>query len=1798
MGSSRDGIVGPTERLPLLPRDLPGVAPPHQAVDTGSPHPGEPNVVPRPSDSSSWHGTDLLPRFLSGAGSFGPPHRWVRRVRAVVLAAVALTAIILAATTTTTAAADELSRMGGTSVGGSARRGWFSASRTVDDRREDAETPPPPPLGSRRAAGGRAGEARVPFGSARLGESIGEERPREKEPPSRMGSTPGMMRAPRTGVDGTLEDDDDDDDASRWPPYGSEADARPWDRWRAARRGDRREPETPRWDRRAPLPTLLRREDADADDDDAERGLVAWLRRRLERFGLGERPAAASPFAAPRASVVSLRPARSSVFAREEEEDTARRADPASLGESESAVGPIPSVYAVDGDVFGNDAQGQRPATAAPRGGWAETPLHAVVLPDGATESIARLTLRDGDWLFATEALPWARLVVNGAEVAAPAKVRPGDLLALRVRCDPRVSAEGGGGRGARSATVRYGTPERSGTLRCSSAFHGAVPSPSEEEPPGRARRPTMDDGLAAAALGGGAKSALAAPLGGSSQNTANDTALGTETVFLVAPEPDQWMLAPPLEHPPVVVEGLGPGVTAPVTVRLGGTYATDLGPPEVPDGVRNGVELKVNGTVVTTSGAPLGKVPVWTRRGPPLTVPRPVTKLGGDPAEVVVRDGDRLRLRVRSPSTPGDDAHVVVFIGGVPVGDVIVHTASTPAEAAAAAALMNASTPAAAMNVGDVTPVDPPITSDHMARRDGDVVIGAMRAVPANATVRLPTAGFLTVSGVLRHDEFPLNVHAFERADEAGAMAARAAEEAATAKMEAAAADRPDVDAWLHAWLSALGEGDDVALPDWVEVRVEGEAVTPPTSVWLGRRVEVFVKAPPAHGVARHVVVRAGEQTWAATVLAEDGASIPAEAAAHALREAVDADVAAMIARARLHAEAAAAAAAASMPSLEGLDPSALQEALAKMHETFQDAVDGSMHETFQEAVDGSMHGTFQDAGDGSPLNVTAHPGTQTLFFDVAAHPDEVVIFPRNPSRSPSGMDDGDGGNVELLFPGGAGVHEGELPPLEGLGSNRSCDITVVASEESAAMHPSSGNLGDAPNWAELLVNGTRVDALPFRARDGDHIGLAVVSSPTPGTNRIVTLACTLASAPSDTTGFVGHDDVGQFVLFNATAVVRTVSALDPTVTSPSHFQEVTAMIDALNISSPDVSSTALVDSLRESSAIDDALRAVANESSRVPTCTPAEERLRRAAGPAGLVSDRASVYAYDEDDAAQTNPNLCGTRPACAPETAPSEGTRDVVFIVDASAAMGSAVFYDHVLDLLKTMFCASFEETQSQASVILYPAPPGLVPEACGAYYVAVPLARYTTAEWFARLDALRADPTACCDGSGAAGAAPLAEALDGAGQELAARGVGPLDRSLVVIVNAGVPSPPLREESCSETAPEAFTSFTRSYPFERSSADGRNLTGCSYAWRYVPAAAARLREAGTRIAAVNVARGAGALAVPAAVAHLVGAPWPGPCNASGDCAVAAHYGGVLGRWVYAAPEAEDARASSEGSTDNITDWTPVLGVGETEGVNVSSSSEKIRSMFEYDPGPRVACEARLNVDPSSRRRAAVVSLPLSAHLASLHEWSDVAVAAAVAPLMCHASTNVCASTTSEEGMRTDGENGDGAGAVAAQCGAQATGAGVNGTAACLDALAFAVCGRVTVSDANVSAQGTTDNEVGELGSEGPHEECFNDGELIIAEAAGDDDDGVFAVYACDRVCRHRNQTTTEVGTVAVAERRLGRAELEVTCEVGSSCELGEMKRWAPGEEANDRRDQVTRQVDRSIPAEGPIASLGAA
>jgi hypothetical protein len=551
----------------------------------------------------------------------------------------------------------------------------------------------------------------------------------------------------------------------------------------------------------------------------------------------------------------------------------------------------------------------------------------------------------------------------------------------------------------------------------------------------------------------------------------------------------------------------------------------------------------------------------------------------------------------------------------------------------------------------------------------------------------------------------------------------------------------------------------------------------------------------------------------------------------------------------------------------------------------------------------------------------------------------------------------------------------------------------------------------------------------------------------------------------------------------------------------------------------------------------------------------------------------ERALPNEYDPQNA---KPNLCGaTRPVCANRadvsfleeekassssssssslgslgsqpmtTQVSSNDRDVVFVVDVSDAVTRRAFDEKLTELLLTLFCASHEGSDSQAGVVLYPARSKSVFEkTCGAYEVAVPLARYTTEEWFDLVEGLRNDPDACCgvgtsQNAAAPGTAPLAEALDGAGLEFASRGAHDPKKRLAVIVSSGTPAPAVKDESCSETSSSAFSSMTRTFPFNHAESDGGVVNACTYETvsasvfgngdDFVSSDSSDSSEDSSFRESWRGAAGA---------AHFLGAPWPGACGADGHCALSARYGGSLGRWVY--EKSDDETELPNGSE------------GANPSASLGAASKKVPA-FRYDPGEPQTCSFDIPSDRAGRSAIAVVSEPHAAHLATIHEWRDWnAVARTAARLMCEPSTpHACAT-----------EEDDGVGVAVSQC----RGAAVpsestrDDTTACLRGLVMAACGRV-----NLRQEGEP------LGDAKHDKKCHVDGRLL-RDADASDAGLVYGVLACNEVCVGGD----EDGNGNESEpRAFGRVEVDVTCAPGEACAAGEVRRYAAGDAADARR-----------------------
>jgi len=237
----------------------------------------------------------------------------------------------------------------------------------------------------------------------------------------------------------------------------------------------------------------------------------------------------------------------------------------------------------------------------------------------------------------------------------------------------------------------------------------------------------------------------------------------------------------------------------------------------------------------------------------------------------------------------------------------------------------------------------------------------------------------------------------------------------------------------------------------------------------------------------------------------------------------------------------------------------------------------------------------------------------------------------------------------------------------------------------------------------------------------------------------------------------------------------------------------------------------------------------------------------------------------------------------PLCA-----STAGRDVVIVVDASAAMGAELFYGNMIDMLHDLYC-TLEGSDSQVGVLLLPGSSN--PFVCDAYSSYIPLQRHTPQAFHDALEDLRADTEACCGGS-----VPLAQGLKAAKGLIEDYGVFDKKDASVIFVTASEPSTPVQEETCSSLSLSEFKDLTRSHPFNKVE-DGEDLTSCHYKLRSVPAAAAELKLMGARLSVLTVP---GVSGTNPPSAYYTGSPWPEKCTADGTCAFSAPYGGDRGFW----------------------------------------------------------------------------------------------------------------------------------------------------------------------------------------------------------------------------------------------------------------------------------------------------------
>lgn len=87
----------------------------------------------------------------------------------------------------------------------------------------------------------------------------------------------------------------------------------------------------------------------------------------------------------------------------------------------------------------------------------------------------------------------------------------------------------------------------------------------------------------------------------------------------------------------------------------------------------------------------------------------------------------------------------------------------------------------------------------------------------------------------------------------------------------------------------------------------------------------------------------------------------------------------------------------------------------------------------------------------------------------------------------------------------------------------------------------------------------------------------------------------------------------------------------------------------------------------------------------------------------------------------------------PPCA-----KRGNRDIVFLVDASDSMSPSNFYGQMLDFVQTAFCAFDSADTNRAAMITF----------ARQIVTRIPLAKYSAAQWFNKVDLVRDDSTVCC------------------------------------------------------------------------------------------------------------------------------------------------------------------------------------------------------------------------------------------------------------------------------------------------------------------------------------------------------------------------------------------------------------------------------------------------------------------
>lgn len=309
----------------------------------------------------------------------------------------------------------------------------------------------------------------------------------------------------------------------------------------------------------------------------------------------------------------------------------------------------------------------------------------------------------------------------------------------------------------------------------------------------------------------------------------------------------------------------------------------------------------------------------------------------------------------------------------------------------------------------------------------------------------------------------------------------------------------------------------------------------------------------------------------------------------------------------------------------------------------------------------------------------------------------------------------------------------------------------------------------------------------------------------------------------------------------------------------------------------------------------------------------------------------------------------NLASGSPFTAPLCSTVNG-RDILILVDASTNIGRELFYSKVIDMLHDMYC-TIEGTGSKVGVLLLPGTGN--PYVCDAYSSYIPLNHYTSAEFHARLEQMRADPDACCGKS-----MPLAQGFKAARAIFEDYGEFNATERSVIVVTGSLPSTSVEAETCLSVSVPEYRNMTRDYPFNTEG--GEDMTSCQYKLRSVQGAAAELKLHGARISTIVVP---GVNGIPPTSAYYTGSPWPAACADNGNCELSAPYGGERGSW-------------GAWYMDNATNTL----------------------VREYSAGQPLACQMHV------RPHVPVVSKPALINAMSVHQWDPSDYKGAIAIAMC--------------------------------------------------------------------------------------------------------------------------------------------------------------------------------------------------